>query len=169
MSVNLPLSEILKNLQRRIDSLREQVDLHARQEEHHREQRTLFETDLQKAMRHLESFQEAAAVAADLDLPAAPPPPPPQEEDLGPHPTLPKMVKRVVADRPEGERFGPKIVAQEVNRRFRKALRRPVDSRAVSVVLRRMSAARRIHLVREGKANHEALYAKGAAPAKSDP
>ena len=169
MSVNLSLSEILRNLQRRIDSLREQVDLHARQEEHHREQRTLLEAELQKAMRHLESFQEAAAVAADLDLPAAAPPPPPQEEDLGPNRNLPKMVARVVADRPEGERFGPKIVAQEVNRRFRKALRRPVDARAVSVALRRMSAARRIHLVREGKANHEALYAKGAASAKSNP
>ncbi|HVG07012.1 MAG TPA: hypothetical protein VNM67_04855 [Thermoanaerobaculia bacterium] len=169
MSVNLTLSEILRNLQRRIDSLREQVDLHARQEEHHREQRALLDAELQKAMRHLESLQEAAAVAADLDLPAAAPPPSPQEEDLGPNPTLPKMVARVVAGRPEGERFGPKIVAQEVNRRFRKGLRRPVDARAVSVVLRRMSAARRIHLVREGKANHEALYAKGAAPAKSDP
>ncbi len=163
MSVNLSLSEILRNLQRRIDSLREQVDLHTRQEEHHREQRTLFEADLQKSLRHLESLQEAAAAAADLDLPAAAPPPPPREEDLGPKPTLPKMVARVVASRPEGEQFGPKIVAQEVNRRFRKALRRPTDARAVSVVLRRMSTAGSINLVREGKANHEALYARGAA------
>ena len=31
--------------------------------------------------------------------------------------------------------------------------------------LRRMSAARRIHQVRAGKANHEALYAKGPQPA----
>jgi hypothetical protein len=164
MSVNLSLSEILRNLQRRIDALREQVDLHTRQEEHHREQRALLD-----ARRHLESFQEAAAVAADIDLPAAASPPVPKEEDLGPKPSLPKMVKRIVADRPEGERFGPKIVAQEVNQRFRKTLRRPVDARAISVVLRRMSTARRIHLVREGKANHEAVYAKGAAPAKSDP
>ena len=58
-----------------------------------------------------------------------------------------------------------RLVTQEVNRRFRKMLRRAADIRAVSVILRRMSAVRRLRLVREGKANHEALYARGAAPA----
>jgi hypothetical protein len=165
MALNLSLSEILVNLERRIESLREQVDLHARQEEHHREQRALLEAELQKALAHFESFREVAGKAADLDLPGAAPAPPLQE-DLGPNPTLPRMVARVVADRPEGERFGTKSVVQEVNRRFRKALRRPVDPPAVSQVLRRMSAARRIHQVREGKPNHEALYIKGPPPAK---
>ena len=163
MTVNHSLSEILANLQKRIDSLRENVELHARQEEHHREQRTQFEAELQRAERQLESLQEAAAVAADLGLPSPSAPPSPREEDLGPRPTLPKMVARVVADRPEGEPFGPRLVTQEVNRRFRKMLSRAADIRAVSVILRRMSAARRLRLVREGKANHEALYARGAA------
>lgn len=165
MTVNLALSEILANLERRIASLRENVELHTRQEEHHREQRAQFEAELQKAERHLQSLQEAAAVAADLGLPAPAPSPPPREENLGPNPTLPKMVARVVDDRPEGESFGPRVVTQEVNRRFRKLLRRPADVRAVSVALRRMSVARRIRLVQEGRANHEALYARGTAPA----
>ena len=164
MALNLSLSEILANLQRRIESLREQVDLHARQEEHHREQRARFEAELQKTTEHFESFQAVAATAAELDLPAAAPPPPPPEEDFGLNPTLPKMVARVVDGRPEGERFGPKSVVEEVNRRFRKWLRRPVDPPAVSVVLRRMYDAGRIHQVRAGKANHEALYVKESRP-----
>jgi hypothetical protein len=55
-------------------------------------------------------------------------------------------------------------VVDEVNERFRKLLRRAVEPPDVSVVLRRMSDARRIHQVRPGKANHEALYAKGPRP-----
>lgn len=160
MTLNLSLSEILANLKQRIASLREQVESHARQEEHHREQRALLEAELQKAMKHLESFQALASAAEDLDLPV-PAPPPPKEDDLGPNPPLPKMVRRIVADRPEGEKFGPRLVAQEVNRRFRKLMRRAVDAREISVVLRRMSDAGSIHLVREGKPNHEALYVRG--------
>ena len=118
MTLNHSLSEILVNLEGRIESLGEQVALHARQEEHHREQRALLEAELEKAKGHLESFRAVAATAADLHLPAAAPPPPPPEEDLGPYPTVAKMVARVVADRPEGERFGPKLVVAEVNRRF---------------------------------------------------
>lgn len=163
MTLNLSLSEILANLKQRIASLREQVESHARQEEHHREQRALLEAELQKSMKHLESFQEVASAAEGLDLPV-PAPPPPKDDDLGPNPPLPKMVRRVVADRPEGEKFGPRLVAQEVNRRFRKQMRRAVDAREVSVVLRRMSDAGSIQVVREGKPNHEALYVRGTAP-----
>ena len=46
MPLNLTLPEILANLERRIESLRGQVELHARQEEHHREQRALREAEL---------------------------------------------------------------------------------------------------------------------------
>ena len=164
MALNLSLSEILANLEKRIESLRGQVELHTRQEEHHRDQRSRFEAELRKAMGHLESFRAAAATAEELDLPAPAPPPPPPEEDLGPRPTLAKMVARVVAGRPEGERFGARSVAQEVNQRFRKELRRPLEPPDASVVLRRMSVAGRIHQVRAGKANHEALYVKGPRP-----
>ena len=164
MALNLSLSEILAKLQQQIASLREQVDLHARQEEHHRDQRALLEAELRKALAHLESFQAVAGTAAELDLPGMAPASPPLQEDLVSNPTLGRLVAWVVANRPEGERFGPKLVAHEIRRRFPKALRRPVDPPAVSIVLRRMSAARRIHQVREGKPNHEALYTKGPQP-----
>jgi hypothetical protein len=166
MTLNLSLSEILVNLEGRIESLGEQVALHARQEEHHREQRALLEAELEKAKEHLESFRAVAAAAADLHIPAAAPPPPPSEEDLGPHPTVAQMVARVVADCPEGERFGPKLVVSEVNRRFGKLLGRPVEPPAVSVILRRMSEAHRIHQHRPGKPNHEALYTRMPPPAR---
>lgn len=164
MSVNLTLSEILANLERRIESLRGQVELHARQEEHHREQRALREAELQKAMAHLDSFRAVAATAEDLDLPAAAPAPPPEDEDLGPRPGVARMVARVVEGIAEGARFGPRAVVEQVNERFGKQLRRLVEPPDVSVVLRRMSAARRIHQVRPGKANYEALYMKGPRP-----
>ena len=67
MTLNLSLSEILVNLERRIESLGEQVALHARQEKHHREQRALLEAELEKAKGHLESFREVA-VRRQLDL-----------------------------------------------------------------------------------------------------
>jgi hypothetical protein len=164
MSVNLTLSEILANLERRIELLRGQVEQHARQEEHHREQRALREAELQKAMAHLESFRAVAATAEELNLSSEKAAAPPQEEDLGPYPTVAKMVARVVAARPEGDRFGPRSVAEEVNQRFGKRLRREVEPPDVSVILRRMSKARRIQQVRAGKANYEALYVKGPRP-----
>jgi hypothetical protein len=166
MALNLSLSEILVNLERQIESLREQIGLHAREEEHHRDQRALREAELEQATTHLESFRSVAAVAADLDFPVPVPAVPPPAEDLGRHPTLAGMVERVVADRPEGERFGTRLVVNEVNRRFPQALRRPAEPPAVSLILRRMSAARRIHQVRAGKANQEALYTKEPPPAR---
>lgn len=164
MSVNLTLPEILSSLEKRIESLRGQVELHAGQEEHHREQRALREAELQKALAHLESFRAVAATAQELDLPAASPAPPPEEEDLGPRPSVARMVSRIVEGIADGARFGPRGVAEEVNERFGKQLRRGVEPPDVSVVLRRMSAARRIHQVRPGKANYEALYVKGPRP-----
>src|SRR5829696_7542255 len=116
MALNLSLSEILVNLEKQIESLREQIGLHARQEEHHREQRALREAELEGATTHLESFRSVAVVAVDLDFPVAVPAAPPPAEDLGRHPTLARMVERVIADRPEGEPFGPKLVVKEINR-----------------------------------------------------
>jgi hypothetical protein len=96
------------------------VDLHARQEEHHRDQRALLEAELRK-----------------------------------------RWVTSNPSSRWQARRRSSTF---EISRRFPKALRRPVDPPAVSVVLRRMSAARRIHQVREGKPNHEALYTRGPQP-----
>jgi hypothetical protein len=72
-----------------------------------------------------------------------------------------RFIRSVVESREEGEPFGASAVTAEVNRRFADRLRRPIDTRMVSDVLRRMNSARQIHLVRAGKAFSEALYARG--------
>jgi hypothetical protein len=61
--------------------------------------------------------------------------------------------------RPE-EVFGPSQIAQEVNRLYGSKLRTLVDGRAASVTLRRLAAAGRLHVLREGTAHREALYSK---------
>ncbi|HEY7215161.1 MAG TPA: hypothetical protein VIC28_11060 [Thermoanaerobaculia bacterium] len=58
------------------------------------------------------------------------------------------------------EPFGPAAVAAECNRRFRSHLKERVHPRTVSDVLRRLAREGEIHLVKKGKANHEALYGR---------
>jgi hypothetical protein len=76
--------------------------------------------------------------------------------------TVSKLVARVVESRTGA--FGPTAVAQEIHQRFGRRLGRPLDTRTVSVSLRRLCTMNRIYLVREGRAFHEALYAAGPRP-----
>jgi hypothetical protein len=46
----------------------------------------------------------------------------------------------------------------ECNRRFQAHLQERVESRTASDVLRRLAREGEIHLVKKGRANHEALY-----------
>jgi hypothetical protein len=70
------------------------------------------------------------------------------------------MIGRMLDGKVTGERFTPSAMAREVNETFAKRLRRPVTGRTASVALRRLAILGRIQLVREGKAFHEAIYAK---------
>jgi len=119
---------------------------------------------LEKILHNLETFRAASASAVELVQQAHPAP-----EPAAPQLELPasgklmvsRMIRAVVETQGDGEPFGASLVTAEVNRRFADRLRRPVDPRAASDVLRRMSAAGQLHLVRAGKAFSEALYAKG--------
>jgi len=71
-----------------------------------------------------------------------------------------KLVARVIHSLPD-ETFGANRVAEETNRRYRTTLKRPVDARTASTVLRRLRDAGEIHQVQSGGAAHEALYAEG--------
>lgn len=98
---------------------------------------------------------------------AAPPPPVQQEADedrdlAGKEIQAAKLVARVVDWMAEGVSFGATQVAAEINRRYRDKLRRRLSARDVSVTLRRLHDAGRLRLVRKGRSNHEALYAKRA-------
>ena len=72
-----------------------------------------------------------------------------------------RIVRSIVASLSADEPFGPTLVASETNRQYAGTLRRPLDTRTISDILRRMRDKGLLHLVQGGKAFHEALYAKG--------
>jgi hypothetical protein len=72
-----------------------------------------------------------------------------------------KLIARVVDSLGEDETFGASRVAAETNRRYHRTLKKPMDARTVSTVLRRRRDAGELHQVRPGSAAHEALYSKG--------
>ena len=161
--------EVLSKLEARISHHEKQAAFHAQQELHHREQHAHRLVELETVRQHFEAFKTAALPAAGLAAeptqpPSTKPPGPEDDRDLiGQRLVVSKLVMRVV-DRLEGETFGATRVAAEVNRRYRDKLKRPVESRAVSITLRRLRDHGRLRLVREGKAAHEALYAKASRP-----
>ena len=170
MSLKLSLGEIIANLEARIVFHRDQAALHTKQEEHHREQRTLHEADLQKVTEHCEALKAVAGPAAELALPTSPgvvpstsagtAPAARPEAAPGPPPNLSVLILQLLKAHPDGEPFGKTSMAAAIRQRIRDA-NKPLDPRSVSSALRRLLAQRHIHVVREGRPCHEALYAKG--------
>jgi len=168
MTAKLSVEDVLATLEERAVFHREQEALHAQREVHHREQRALHAAELARVQESLESFRAAAPTALELarervGLKQESTPDPAALEDLTYTGRLPatRLLRRVVANWNPQEQFGPSNIAAEVNRRYRGQLRRPIDTRAASNLLRRMQAEGRITLVRPGKAFHEALYRRG--------
>lgn len=165
MSTSLSVEEILAKLEARIAHHEQQVAFHKQQEAHHREQSAAHAAELEKVRQHFESFKTAALPAADLaGVPVALEPRKEEEPDLrefvGKRIMPSKLIARVIRGLPD-ETFGATRVAAETNRRYRTTLKRPVDARAASTVLRRLRDAGEIHQVQSGGAAHEAVYAKG--------
>jgi len=167
MNPNLSVAQLMANLEAQIAHFESQEALHARQAAFHREQQQLNAAELTKARERYEAFKVAAAATGEMAHHAAIADAARQaEEDARlPITTISGLIARVLDAKPAGETFGPTAVAQELNARFGKRLRRSLDSRAVSVTLRRLEAEGRIHLVQEGRAFHEARYALGPKPA----
>ena len=166
MSSQLSVAQILANLETQIAEHRAKEAFHAQQEVLHREQRAVHAGELEAMIRHYEAFKATAEAAAEIAARVAPPapPPPPKEEPLPAKALRSKLVARVVMSMPEGEAFKPSGVAAEVNRRFGKALKKPVDSRLASSALLRMLADGRIRLVQRGTAHRESVYTRGPSP-----
>jgi hypothetical protein len=166
MGSKLSVSQVVANLEARLDFHRQQEELHAQQEVHHREQRALHAAEMEKIQAGLEPFRTAAESVEKLaEEPIPGQKPKQQAPDLGPgQPTPSRVIRAVVESYEPGQRFGANTLAAEVNRRHPDKLDTPVDGRTVSVVLRRMKEERRIHLVRPGKAYSEALYSRGPKP-----
>ncbi len=58
------------------------------------------------------------------------------------------------------QHFGPGWLAAEVNRRFAGRLRKPVTSRQMSDVCRRLTRTGRLRQVRQGKGRYEARFVR---------
>lgn len=167
MSTSLSVAEILAKLEARIAHHEQQVAFHKQQETHHREQSAAHAAELDKVRQHFESFKAAALPAADLaGVPVAPEPAREEEPDdlhefVGKRIMASKLIVRVIDSFGEGETFGATRVAAEANRRYQGTLKKPVDARAASTVLRRLRDAGELHQVQSGGAAHEALYSRG--------
>lgn len=166
MSSKLSVAEVLTNLEARAAFHREREAFHAQQEEQHRVERARHAAELEKVLHNLETFRAASSSAVELvQQPHSQAPAPAEPQVKAPasgRMMVSRFIRSVVESREEGEPFGASAVTAEVNRRFADRLRRPIDTRMASDVLRRMNNARQIHLVRPGKAFSEALYARGA-------
>jgi hypothetical protein len=168
LSAELSVTQILANLEAQMAFHRDKEEHHAKEEAFHREQRALHAAEYETVAKHYEAFKAIAGNAAEVaarDVIPAPAPvqaPPPREEPLPPlKPVLPsRLVARLVRELPAGEELVPSRVAREVNRRYFRELRKPIDSRLASTALRRLRAEGAVQLVRKGTAHHEAVYTR---------
>ena len=171
MNKGLSVPEMLANLETRICHHRERRAFHAEQEVHHHDQCAFHDAELAKILERYEAFKAAADAASDYAEPPARPArevPEPEEEIplFGTRPMVSRLIGRVVERQQAGEAFGARAIAAAVNQRYAGKLPRRVASDDVSVVLRRLRDAGRIHSVRPGRAAHETLYKLGPKPAR---
>ena len=162
MSSDLSVAQVLANLEEQMRFHRDQEAHHAALEASHREQREKHAAEHAAMARHYEAFKESAAGAAEIAARHKPSPPAPSEEP--PRPLKPvmasRLVARAVAEMPADETFSPSRIADEVNRRYPRELRKPIDSRLASTALRRMLAYGEVRLVEKGIAHREAIYSR---------
>jgi hypothetical protein len=163
MSSSLSIDQMLLQLEARVAHLRERQAFHAKQEAFHREKAGGYSAELATAAERLEAFRAAAADAGELlarlgRVPTASD----ADDDFGPGRPLSPMIARVVEGKAAGEAFGPKAVAQEIQKRWGAKLRAKVDPRSVAATLRRWALRGRIERTREGRGRRESLYVKRA-------
>jgi phosphoribosylcarboxyaminoimidazole (NCAIR) mutase len=169
VSSELSVAQILANLEAQMALHKEREAYHAEQEVYHREQRAVHAAEHETVAKHYEAFKATAGGAAEIAarVAASAPAPPPQKEETR-QPALPagrslpsRLVARLIAELPADETFTASRIAAEVNRRFRRELPKPIDSRLASTALRRLLAEGEIRLVEKGTAHREALYSRG--------
>jgi hypothetical protein len=159
LSTELSVARILANLETQMKVHQEREAFHGERETFHREQRALHATEHATISRHYEDFKASAGSAAEIAaraIAAGQEAPRPAVKLLRPS----VLVARAVGAMPAGERFTPTRITQEVNRKYREELRKPIDSRLASTALRRLLADGHLVLVQKGAAHREAVYAR---------
>ena len=162
MSKNLSVAQILADLEAQIAHFEAQGPFHARQEAFHRAEKERCESELAKLRERYEAFKSASAAAGEVVLRSKGPGGPSREveKDDGRPTTTTNLIAWVISAKADGDSFGATAMTQEINTRFAKRLRKPVNVRSVSVALSRMASQGLLKTVREGKAHHEALYSR---------
>jgi hypothetical protein len=161
MSSQLSVAQVLANLEEQMRFHRERQEEHATQEAFHRDQREIHAAEYETVARHYEAFKASSSAAAEIAARSGAPSPPPEEPARPLKIQLPsRLVARAVEEMPEGETFTPSRIADEVNRRYSRELRKPIDSRQASTSIRRLMADGRVRLVQKGTAHREAVYAR---------
>jgi hypothetical protein len=160
-STGRSIAEVLESLETQAADHERQEAYHAEQEILHRERRSAHAAQLEEVRRHLEALRGAVTALEQADRHPAPAARPERDdENLGSasRPKVARMVEKVVEAKRQDERFGPEALTEEVNRRFGDRLRKPLDARQISVVLRRLVRKKVVQLVRQGRPHQEALY-----------
>lgn len=161
MSSQLSVAQVLASLEEQMRFHREREAEHTAQEAFHREKRDHHAAEYETVSRHYEAFKASASAAAEiaarLGLSAPPPeqPAPPLKLQL---PS--RLVARAVYEMPAGATYTPSRIAAEVNQRYPRELRKPIDSRLASTALRRLMAQGEVRLVQKGTAHREAVYGR---------
>ena len=160
MAAEHSIQAILALLDTQIAHDREKEAFHAQQEVFHREQRAVFAAELEKLTAMRESLQTVADTALDLvRRGAALQPPTPSPDIGGRRPSLTKMVTRIIEIQPVGKPFGPNAIARAINHHYQERAGY-IETKVVSIVLRRMAVDGRVRSVRPGRPHQEALYAR---------
>ena len=162
MSSQLSVAQVLASLEEQMRFHREMEEQHAAQEAFHREKRAHHAAEHETVARHYEAFKGTASAAAEIAARSNVPAPPPPEPPAPLKPQLPsRLVARAVYEMPADATFTPSRIAAEVNGRYSRELRKPIDSRLASTALRRLMMDQgTIRLVQKGTAHREAVYAR---------
>jgi hypothetical protein len=162
VSSQLSVAQVLANLEEQMRFHRERETEHAAQEAFHRDKRAHHAAEYETVARHYEAFKASASAAAEIAARSSVPAPPPPEPPAPLKPQLPsRLVARAVYQMPADATFTPSVIASEVNKRYSRELRKPIDSRLASTALRRLMAQGQIRLAQKGTAHREAVYARG--------
>lgn len=167
MAPPVSVEKLLAQLEKQLAHHREREAHHLAQESAHREQRERHAGEGVRIAQTVETLRSSLTAALGLVAPSLTQEARDEEMDTGHVRILTRLVNRVIEGKAVDERFGAKALTAEVNRRFARIVRQPVQRRHVSLVLRRQARQGKIHQVRRGRPHHEALYVRDRPEATS--
>jgi hypothetical protein len=153
------LAELLADLAAKLAFHQREEQRCAEQEAELRERKDFHATERERVSRTYDALRTSVAAAQEI---AARPVATAAPVDLGTrsNPKLTRMIAHVLADLPPDAQLGARSVTAAINRRFGPHLRKPAHPERVSIALRRLSEAGKLHRLRKGKPHHEALYSR---------